>query len=129
VLERATKPGGPFHPVPNHSAIMSPANRRNPYRDRSFMASYGQSSIRGHQHRPTRQPYPYTPGAGRRPEKLAGRDADLRDFAVLVNRLADGRYERSMVFSGLRGVGKTVLLLEFDVIAREAGWISSDARG
>ena len=56
VLERATKPGGPFHPVPNHSAIMSPANRRNPYRDRSFMASYGQSSIRGRQPRPTRQP-------------------------------------------------------------------------
>jgi AAA ATPase domain len=75
-----------------------------------------------------RRDNPYTPGAGRRPEKLAGRDADLRDFAVLVNRLADGRYERSMVFSGLRGVGKTVLLLEFDVIAREAGWISSDVR-
>ena len=33
-----------------------------------------------------------------------------------------------MVFSGLRGVGKTLLLLEFDVIAREAGWISSDVR-
>jgi hypothetical protein len=34
VLERATKPGDPIHPVPNHSAIMSPANRRNPYPDR-----------------------------------------------------------------------------------------------
>jgi hypothetical protein len=33
-----------------------------------------------------------------------------------------------MIFSGLRGVGKTVLLLEFDVIAREAGWASTDVQ-
>jgi hypothetical protein len=30
------------------------------------------------------------------------------------------------VYSGLRGVGKTVLLIEFDTIAREAGWASTD---
>jgi hypothetical protein len=30
------------------------------------------------------------------------------------------------MYSGLRGVGKTVLLIEFDTIAREAGWASSD---
>jgi hypothetical protein len=75
-----------------------------------------------------RRKNPYTPGAGRKPDKLAGRDEDLRDFRVLVERLGDGAYERSVVYSGLRGVGKTVLLLEFDVIAREAGWVSTDVR-
>jgi len=75
-----------------------------------------------------RRKNPYTPGAGRKPDKLSGRDEDLRDFQVLVERLGDGTYERSVVFSGLRGVGKTVLLLEFDVIAREAGWVSTDVR-
>ena len=75
-----------------------------------------------------RRKNPYTPGAGRKPDKPAGRDDDLRDFQVLVERLSDGTYERSVVFSGLRGVGKTVLLLEFDVIAREAGWVSTDVR-
>ena len=51
--------------------------------------------------------------AGRRPapEKLAGRDRDLENFQLLLERLAAGRHERSMMFSGLRGIGKTVLLL------------------
>lgn len=75
-----------------------------------------------------RRDNPYTPGAGRRPAVLAGRDADLQDFAFLLDRLGQGRYERSMIFSGLRGVGKTVLLLEFDMLAREQGWASTDVR-
>lgn len=73
-----------------------------------------------------RRENPYTPGAGRRPAKLVGRDEDLGDFDIAIQRLSDGTFERSLIFSGLRGVGKTVLLLEFDVIAREAGWASSD---
>jgi len=68
---------------------------------------------------------PYTPGAGKRPAKLAGRDQDLDDFQNLLERLSAGRSERSVIFSGLRGVGKTVLLLEFDIIAAEANWIST----
>ena len=68
---------------------------------------------------------PYTPGAGRRPEKLAGRDYDLENFQLLLERLAAGHHERSMMFSGLRGIGKTVLLLEFDVLATEAHWFST----
>jgi hypothetical protein len=71
---------------------------------------------------------PYTPGAGKRPAKLAGRDQDLDDFRLLLERLEAGRSERSMIFSGLRGVGKTVLLLEFDIIAAEANWISTGAQ-
>jgi len=75
-----------------------------------------------------RRDNPYTPGAGRKPAVLAGRDVDLQDFQLLIDRLSDGRYERSFVFSGLRGVGKTVLLLELDVMAREAGWASTDVQ-
>ncbi|HYF73394.1 MAG TPA: ATP-binding protein, partial [Nocardioides sp.] len=53
---------------------------------------------------------PYAPGAGQRPPELAGRDRELEQFEVTLERVAAGRPERSMVLSGLRGVGKTVLL-------------------
>ena len=53
---------------------------------------------------------PYAPGAGQRPPELAGRDRELKQFDVTLERVAAGRPERSMVISGLRGVGKTVLL-------------------
>jgi hypothetical protein len=53
---------------------------------------------------------PYAPGAGQRPPELAGRDRELDQFDVTLERVAAGRPERSMVLSGLRGVGKTVLL-------------------
>ncbi len=53
---------------------------------------------------------PYAPGAGQRPPELAGRDRELADFDVVLERVARGRPERSMVLTGLRGVGKTVLL-------------------
>ncbi len=53
---------------------------------------------------------PYAPGAGQRPPELAGRDRELTQFEVTLERVAAARPERSMVLSGLRGVGKTVLL-------------------
>jgi AAA ATPase domain len=71
---------------------------------------------------------PYTPGAGRKPRVLAGRDRDLANVQALVERLSDGGYERSLIYSGLRGVGKTVLLMEFDVLASEAGWATTDVQ-
>ncbi len=71
---------------------------------------------------------PYTPGAGRKPPTLAGRDDDLDDFRALTERLGTGRYDRSLIYSGLRGVGKTVLLIEFDVLASEAGWATTDVQ-
>lgn len=71
---------------------------------------------------------PYTPGAGRKPPNLAGRDGELENFQVLTERLAAGGYERSLIYSGLRGVGKTVLLMEFDVLATEAGWATTDVQ-
>jgi len=71
---------------------------------------------------------PYTPGAGLKPATLAGRDGELDSFQVLVERLTSGRYERSLIYSGLRGVGKTVLLMELDVLATEAGWATTDVQ-
>jgi len=71
---------------------------------------------------------PYTPGAGRKPSTLAGRDEDLDDFRTLTERLGAGRYDRSLIYTGLRGVGKTVLLIEFDVVASEAGWATTDVQ-
>jgi hypothetical protein len=69
---------------------------------------------------------PYTPGSGRIPGYLAGRDPDLEEFQVLTHRVSRGLSERSIIYSGLRGVGKTVLLIAFDTLAREAGWVSTD---
>lgn len=53
---------------------------------------------------------PYAPGAGQRPPELAGRDEHLQAFDVVLARVSAGRPERSLVLTGLRGVGKTVLL-------------------
>jgi hypothetical protein len=71
---------------------------------------------------------PYTPGAGRKPPNLAGRGHDLENFQTLVDRLMVGGHERSLIYSGLRGVGKTALLMEFDVLATEAGWATTDVQ-
>jgi hypothetical protein len=65
---------------------------------------------------------PYAPGAGQRPPELAGRDAELATFDVLLERIARGRPERSVVLTGLRGVGKTVLLNALRSAAVRRGW-------
>lgn len=66
---------------------------------------------------------PYSPGAGLRPPELAGRDREIDSFAVLRQRAVNGLTSRSIVMSGLRGVGKTVLLNELAGNAIETGWI------
>src|SRR5918996_1029341 len=73
---------------------------------------------------------PYAPGAGQRPPELAGRDRELAQFDVTLERVAAGRPERSMVVSGLRGVGKTVLLnaLRGQAIKRAWGTGKIEAR-
>jgi hypothetical protein len=68
---------------------------------------------------------PYSPGAGVRPAELAGRDQEIESFAVLRHRAANGRSAQSIIFSGLRGVGKTVLLRELHASAEEDGWITA----
>ncbi len=65
---------------------------------------------------------PYAPGAGQRPPELAGRDRELQQFDVTLERVAAGRPERSMVLSGLRGVGKTVLLNALRSQAVQRAW-------
>jgi hypothetical protein len=65
---------------------------------------------------------PYAPGAGQRPPELAGRDAELDGFEVVLERVSRGRPERSVVLTGLRGVGKTVLLNALRSAAVRRGW-------
>lgn len=67
---------------------------------------------------------PYTPGAGAPPPALTGRDSQLERFRVLARRVIVGRPEKSMLITGLRGVGKTVLLNTFAGIAEEIGFVS-----
>ena len=66
---------------------------------------------------------PYSPGAGIRPPELAGRGPELDRFEVLLGRLESGRSDRGLVFTGLRGVGKTVLLNELRARCEQRGWI------
>jgi hypothetical protein len=70
----------------------------------------------------TRENNPYSSGAGQKPPVLAGRDQDLDQFRSLLTRLGAGKSDRSPIYSGLRGVGKTALLLEFESIAVNEGW-------
>jgi hypothetical protein len=70
---------------------------------------------------------PYTPNAGAPPRYLAGRRAEVEDFRVLLQRLSRGYTEQSLVVTGLRGVGKTVLLGEYQKIAAEESWVAVDA--
>jgi len=65
---------------------------------------------------------PYAPGAGQRPPELAGRDREISQFEVVLERIARGRPERSIVLTGLRGVGKTVLLNSFRSMAMQRRW-------
>ena len=66
---------------------------------------------------------PYSPGAGARPRALVGRDAELDQFEIAARRLGAGYSDRSLLVSGLRGVGKTVLLNEFCSIAQRHDWV------
>lgn len=67
---------------------------------------------------------PYTPNAGARPPALVGRDGEIDAFDVLLARLQRGRAEQSLLVTGLRGVGKTVLLGAFQDRAHLVGWVS-----
>jgi hypothetical protein len=67
---------------------------------------------------------PYAPGAGTRPPALTGRDREIDAYEVLIDRLNDGMAGQSMIITGLRGVGKTVLLNAFEDIAVDRGWVA-----
>lgn len=60
---------------------------------------------------------PFSPGAGAPPPELAGRDEVLEQTRILLGRVKQKRSEKSILLTGLRGVGKTVLLNEMERIA------------
>ncbi len=62
---------------------------------------------------------PFRPGAGQAPPYLAGRASEKQEFVNLLNQ---SPILQNLVLTGLRGVGKTVLLDEFKPLASNAGW-------
>ncbi|NTU42839.1 MAG: ATP-binding protein [Nitrospirales bacterium] len=65
---------------------------------------------------------PFSPGAGSPPPELAGRDGILEQASILFGRVRVRRPEKSILLTGLRGVGKTVLLNEMERMAQRDGY-------
>lgn len=63
---------------------------------------------------------PFTPGAGHPPPFLAGRETEKDEFGRLLKQDA---ILSNLVLTGLRGIGKTVLLEELRPLATAAGWL------
>jgi hypothetical protein len=66
---------------------------------------------------------PYRPGVGTKPLYLAGRDQSIRRFRSVIR--AAPELPANIRLTGLRGVGKTVLLGEFGDEAKELGWATT----
>ena len=62
---------------------------------------------------------PHTPGVGMVPRYLAGREALLEEAKDTLAYVANGYATRLLIYYGLRGVGKTVLLTEIESIVQE----------
>jgi DNA polymerase III delta prime subunit len=67
---------------------------------------------------------PFKPGSGLRPPALEGRDQQIEDFDLLVARSKRRTYDRGLILSGLRGVGKTTLLNRLADHADAQGWLT-----
>ena len=65
---------------------------------------------------------PFSPGAGAPPPELVGRDPILEQARILLGRIKQKRPEKSILLTGLRGVGKTVLLNEIERLAKADGY-------
>ena len=65
---------------------------------------------------------PFSPGAGSPPPELVGREPILENARILLERVSTMRSEKSILLTGLRGVGKTVLLNEINHIAENIGY-------
>lgn len=63
---------------------------------------------------------PFTPGFGRAPVIMAGRSEVTEDFERALRGDVEGR---SVLISGARGTGKTVLLTELEAVAADEGWM------
>ncbi|TXG82805.1 MAG: ATP-binding protein [Sphingomonadales bacterium] len=65
---------------------------------------------------------PFVPGAGSPPPALIGRNGILRQAEIVLARTLTGRASKSLILTGLRGVGKTVLLNRIADMAAEKGY-------
>nr|WP_120491375.1 ATP-binding protein [Corynebacterium lactis] len=65
---------------------------------------------------------PFHPTFGRSPAVIGGRDEELDSFQLALAE-GPGNPWRTALISGTRGIGKTVLLNEFEEAARQLGWI------
>lgn len=63
---------------------------------------------------------PFRPGAGHMPPHLAGREKERAEFERLLSQRP---ILENLVLTGLRGVGKTVLLDTFKPMAIREGWL------
>lgn len=66
---------------------------------------------------------PYTPGAAKRPSTLVGRSGQLALIDALIDQLNAGRPAEDYIFTGLRGMGKTVFLKEAQDRFIARGWL------
>ncbi|MCQ9334782.1 ATP-binding protein [Corynebacterium phoceense] len=71
---------------------------------------------------------PFRPTFGVPPLYWVGRAAILDSFHVALEE-GPGAFGRSMIISGTRGIGKTVLLTELEEQAAPLGWITLRASG
>lgn len=65
---------------------------------------------------------PYAPGAGTPPPALVGRDALIDDAVVSLQRIRVGRSAQHLMLTGLRGVGKTVLMGRLAAVGESEGF-------
>jgi hypothetical protein len=68
---------------------------------------------------------PFAPGAGAQPPELAGRDEIINSASVALQRVLQGRHDKSQILLGLRGTGKTVLLNKIEELAESFGHVTS----
>lgn len=62
---------------------------------------------------------PFAPNAGIEPPQFAGRKDVLAETDLMFQRIMRGHSEKHIVLTGLRGVGKTVLLQKIEFLAIE----------
>lgn len=68
---------------------------------------------------------PFKPSFGSTPPVLIGRGQELEDFAMGLEE-GPGSPNRATIFTGARGMGKTVMLSEVSEQASRNGWIAVD---
>lgn len=65
---------------------------------------------------------PYAPGAGTPPPALVGRDRVIENVEIALRRLMSARSSQHQLVTGLRGVGKTVLLGKLAALGEHVGY-------